>query len=138
MICCCSLGMPMPVSATEKAITWSAWLSMRLDGRQPSVTGRTRSTTLPWSVNLKALERRFLSTCCTRRGSVSMARGRPGSASISNSSPLAWATWRKVRSQNSSMAPSSTSSSAIAMVPDSILLRSRMSLMSRSRSEPPA
>ena len=61
---------------------------------------RALSETEPRSVNLKALESRFLSTCCSRLVSVWIAGGSAGSSSTSNCSPLRSATWRKVLSTN--------------------------------------
>ena len=55
--------------------------------------------TRPRSVNLKALESRFLRTCCSRFGVRDDPLGADvGSISIANSSFFASATWRKVRS----------------------------------------
>ncbi len=56
----------MPVSATSKATTVGAPLSIGWSGFQPSETAETERRTPPWSVNLKALERRFFSTCWRR------------------------------------------------------------------------
>ena len=49
----------MPVSVTEKARTDLARLSVSFSTFQPSVTEDTESETLPFSVNLEALERRL-------------------------------------------------------------------------------
>jgi hypothetical protein len=49
-------------------------------------------------VNLKALESKFLITCCRRLASVTIARGTVGSRRTENSRPFDSATWRKVRS----------------------------------------
>ncbi len=72
----------MPVSITEKAITLRARRSVELSSvRRSGSTSRTRRT-LPWSVNLKALASRFLSTCWSRCGSVRMYAGERGESSI--------------------------------------------------------
>ena len=83
MICCLSGGMPMPVSVTENASTLSLELS-DLVVRIPAVVGRLHACkrTWPWCVNLKALESRFLMTCCSRLASVMIDRGSSGSSSI--------------------------------------------------------
>ena len=52
----------MPVSVTDSAIC-------------PSPDRRIASSTLPLSVNLNALDRRFLRTCSRRCTSVSIVRG---------------------------------------------------------------
>ncbi|PYQ53845.1 MAG: hypothetical protein DMF78_07955 [Acidobacteria bacterium] len=57
-----------------------------------------RSVTSPFSVNLKALARRFLSTCCRRLLSVCMALDSAGSVSTLKPRPRDSATWRKLRS----------------------------------------
>ena len=86
----------MPVSLTENATTALAALSSSCSGFQPPLASVARSETEPRSVNLKALESRFLSTCCSRLVSVWIAGGSAGSTSTSNSRPLRSATWRKV------------------------------------------
>ena len=63
-----SVGMPIPVSVTLIATTPSAESSFGL--LQPLVTGATVNSTLPFSVNLKALLSRLLRICCRRWGSV--------------------------------------------------------------------
>ena len=50
---------------------------LALKATDPEVAGAMRRETLPCSVNLKALDRRFLSTCCSRRASVRMVGGSP-------------------------------------------------------------
>ncbi len=136
MTACLSRGMPMPVSDTENAITVLAALSSSCSGFQPSVATSIRRVTRPRSVNLNALESRFLSTCCRRRPSVWIAAGRPGTGSTSNCSPLMSAIWRKVPSTNLRSSANVTAPTSICIVPDSILDRSRMSLIRSSRSEP--
>ncbi len=69
MSCCFSAGMPMPVSDTVKAMTVSAWSSRGAGRVHPLRAGAIPSRTEPFSVNLKALERRFFSTCSRRRRS---------------------------------------------------------------------
>ena len=76
-----------------------ARLSASLIGRSSRRSAvRTSSDTTPCSVNLKALESRFLITCCRRLTSVWIVGGRDGSSSMVKSSAFASATRRKVRS----------------------------------------
>ncbi len=98
MICCFSGEIPIPVSVTETARTERARFKDSIWGPQPSLTGSTRSVTRPRSVNLKALESRFLMTCWKRVESVKIERGRSRATSMPKPTPLASATWRKVRS----------------------------------------
>ena len=98
MICCLSGWIPMPVSRTEKESTILARLSVSISWLQPLETGWMSSATVPFSVNLKALDRRFLRTCCRRLASVCIAAGRPLCSSRMKLRPLFSATWRKVRS----------------------------------------
>ncbi len=87
----------MPVSATENAITDFDRLSSMLPELQPLVALSMVSRTEPCSVNLSALESRFLSTCCRRLASVCMISD-PSElpSSIVKSRPLPSATCRKV------------------------------------------
>ena len=94
------------------------------------------TVTLPRSVNLKAFESRFLRTWCNRVPSVTMERGRDESSAIAKASPFSSATARKVRSRASRTSAKATSAASTDVVPDSILERSRMSLISVSRSTP--
>ena len=71
----------MPVSRTEKATTAPAAFRISCSGFHPPVASEALSETEPRSVNLKALERRFLSTCCSRLVSVWSAGGSAGSTS---------------------------------------------------------
>ena len=66
----------MPVSDTSKAMTPGDWLSTGCSELQPPTAAVTVSRTPPCSVNLKALDSRFLSTCCRRLESVVMLRAR--------------------------------------------------------------
>ena len=66
--------MPTPVSSTANSSTASARDSASLANWRPSATP-IRSLTPPDSVNLNAFESRFLSTCCSRCSSVSIAGG---------------------------------------------------------------
>jgi hypothetical protein len=68
--------MPMPVSRTLTASTASALASSSRPGLQPPRASSNRSSTSPVSVNLKALESRFLRTCRSRCGSVTIVEGR--------------------------------------------------------------
>ena len=67
---CLSGEMPMPVSVTSSAITIGALSSTVCPGVQPSCATLAASRTLPSSVNLNALDSRFLRICCRRLGSV--------------------------------------------------------------------
>ena len=136
MICCFSAGMPIPVSVTANPMTERARPRVGCSALQPLVAGKMRRVTEPDSVNLKALASRFFSTCCRRLASVCMPRGRPGSTSIVKSTPRWSATWRKLRSTYSVRSAKLRSPTSTETVPDSILLRSRMSLMRISRSVP--
>ena len=62
----------------------------------------TLSRTPPCAVNLKALDSRFLSTCCSRLESVVMLRPRCGSISTSKDSCRFSASWRNGRATASS------------------------------------
>ena len=76
MIFCFSSGMPMPVSDTSNATTAGDWLRTGCSGLQPPTAAVTDSRTPPCSVNLKAFDSRFFSTCCRRLESVVMLRPR--------------------------------------------------------------
>ena len=73
MMRCFSGAIPIPVSVTENAITLFALFNTGCVPLQPVVTRLRRSRTRPCSVNFKAFDRRFLSTCCSRLASVRMA-----------------------------------------------------------------
>ncbi len=88
----------MPVSWTEKASTVFARLSVSLSELHPSITGVIERETLPFSVNLKAFESRFLRICWSRLASVWIVFGRSIARSTSKSSFLVSAKWRKARS----------------------------------------
>ena len=115
-------------------------LRWSLVGLQPLSARSTFSVTWPSSVNLKALESRFLITCCRRLSSVYIdARQAPGRARPRSRASCPAATWRKVRSTWSRRLGEATSRRCPAVtVPDSILDRSRMSLIRPSRSVPAA
>ncbi len=98
MICCLSVGMPMPVSETAKARMALALRRLSLSGYAPALAGEIRSDTRPCRVNLKAFESRFLITCWSRLASVSMVSGTSGSTLTTNSRLFDSATWRNVRS----------------------------------------
>ena len=53
----------MPLSLTEKAMTWPALPSCSLPGLQPASARETLNSTPPEAVNLKAFDSRFLITC---------------------------------------------------------------------------
>ena len=95
-----SAGMPMPVSVTENATTRlgpaRAPGGRRSSRRSPA---RSRRSTCPLSVNLKALDSRFRSTCWSRLASVEIDRGRlVGRARRPGRGPWSRATGRNVRS----------------------------------------
>ena len=135
-IFCFSTGMPTPVSVTSKATTELAWLSAMLSERQPVCAGTTRSRTLPWAVNFSAFDSRFFRICCRRLESVTMLRPRLASIWTSNDRPCDSAWWRNGRATVSSTLEKKISSASTVTVPDSILLRSRMSLIRFRRSVP--
>src|SRR5581483_8230340 len=137
-IFCLSSAIPTPVSVTRNAITVSARSSVSWPCDQPDLTGSIFSVTPPCSVNLNALPRRFLRICCSRIGSVRSVGGRLCARSISKPSPLSCATCRKLRSIRSRTSPNAISLRFSVIIPDSIFDRSRMSLMSVSRSTPDA
>src|SRR5688572_18485603 len=91
--------------------------------------------TPPCSVNLKALDNRFFRICCRRLESVIMLRSSRGSTWVSKVSLRLSASWRNGRATMSSRLLKNTSSASTETVPDSILDRSRMSVMRLSRSE---
>ena len=100
---------------------------------------RRRRRTLPCSVNLKALESRFFSTCmqALRVGAECRPEHADPNVHVMNASLRASASWRKLRSMVSrSVANGESSLDSTVTVPDSIFDRSRMSLMRFSRSVP--
>ena len=98
-------------------------------------TAAMLSCTPPCSVNLKAFDSRFFSTCCRRLQSVVMLRS-VGSTCTSNDRPRLSASWRNGRVTVSCRLGSKISSASTDTVPDSIFDRSRMSLIRLSRSVP--
>ncbi len=136
MIFCFSSGMPMPVSETSKATTVGAWRKVGCSGLHPPVAAEMLRRTPPWAVNLKAFDSRFLSTCCRRLESVIMLRSRFGSTCTSKDRRRLSASWRNGRTTMSCKLLKKTSSASTETVPDSILERSRMSLIRLSRSVP--
>ena len=93
---CLSAGMPMPVSVTEKAITFGGRRAP--GGPAPAVAAARCQRTCPCSVNLNALDSRFLQHLLEALRVGDRVRGRSGVDSTANSSPFCSATWRKVRS----------------------------------------
>ncbi len=138
MMRCFSSGIPIPLSRTEKASTCPALFRWSFSGLQPPCTRSTLNRTWPAAVNLKALDNRFLITCCSRLSSVYIDAGRSGARSMRNSSFLSCAICAKVRSIWSRRPAKLVSPMSRVTVPDSILDRSRMSLIRPSRSEPAA
>ena len=104
----------------------------------PAARWRPKPTrcTPPCSVNLNALDNRFLSTCCRRFESVTRLRVRCGSDCTSKLSRRFSASCRNGRATMSSRLAKKTSSASTETVPDSIFDRSRMSLIRFSRSVP--
>ncbi len=76
----------MPVSETSKDMTLPALDNVGWSGFQPEWAADTVNFMPPCSVNLKALESKFLRICCSRFESVKMLRSRCGSSSRSNDS----------------------------------------------------
>src|SRR6266568_1147776 len=99
-----SLEMPMPVSATDRAITSGASRSRGLAKRAPGGAGAARSATEPRSVNLKALDSRFFSTCSTRCSSVTIEDGVPSGISTVKARDCCSAIGRKVCSRSAQRA----------------------------------
>ena len=112
----------MPVSETEKAQT------------EPSCSAETRRATDPFSVNLKALDSRFFRICWTRCSSVGIVSGSQVSTSTEKFSSCWLAMGRKVCSRSRHRALRRTGRMAMSIFPASTLERSRMSLISASRS----
>ena len=77
----------MPVSETSKATTDAALLENRMVVAPTAGRDRHDSCTPPCSVNLKALDSRFFSTCCRRLESVTRLRVRCGSVCTSKAQP---------------------------------------------------
>ena len=119
-VACLSPGMPMPVS-----VTWN-WSMVH---RCPRETSRTSSSTCPRSVNLIALATRFAMTCCRRTLSPTMAAGTSGWMSYKSSRPF----WSALTASGLSIWPTSSRSEngidSSSSLRDSILEKSRMSLM---------
>ena len=91
----------------------------------------------PCSVNLKAFESRFFSTCCSRFGSVSIVGGSCRSSVDARSPGPCSSRPRGSRARRSACSSAnSTGLASTSIVPDSIFDRSRISLISSSRSEP--
>ena len=130
MIFCFSAGMPMPVSATSKATTLCAWLRTGCVEVQPPGAAETLSCTPPRSVNLKAFDSRFLSTCCRRLESVVRLRAeRWIEIDLERQLPAFPPRGGTGGATASSRLEKKISSASTVTVPDSIFDRSRMSLM---------
>ena len=132
----CSDGTPMPVSVTLKATTVSASFSVGVVNSMSDGGWCTESRTLPTSVNFRALDSRFLSTCCRRSSSVTIVSGSSGSSSTISSKPCCSASGPKFFPTYSHTPESTTGAGRTSIFPASTLDRSRMSLISDSRSEP--
>ena len=115
-------GMPMPVSRTAKATS-------------PS-TRPTCRVTPPVAVNFTALASRLRSTCWSRWVSVMIVDGTLGPISTASVRPFSSACGPSACSRSPSSSASTTGPATSSARPASIFERSRMSSMSRSRSEP--
>lgn len=127
-------GMPIPVSLTRKATTGPPRTTP--PGTSSSGAGSTASSTPPRSVNFTAFDSRLRSTCRSRESSVSRSAGAPGAVTTVNSSPFWLVMGRKVASTYSMSWRRVTRSGETSIFPASTFDRSRMSLISCSRSEP--
>ncbi len=105
-------------------------------GTSSSTAGSTRSSTLPCSVNLTALDSRLRSTWRSRESSVNRSAGAPGAVVTVKSRLFCVVMGRKVASTYSMSCRRGTSSGATSIFPASTFDRSRMSLISWSRSDP--
>ena len=135
--CCLSRAMPMPVSATEKPTTPPPRNASFMK-RVPGLARCTRRVTDPRAVNLRAFASRFLRTCCNRCGSVWMCVGRSTSTSVLNVRSFCSASGRNDRSTKSERSDSATSRGSTGILPASTFDKSRISLISVSRSPPDA
>ncbi|MCW0416355.1 hypothetical protein NB689_002109 [Xanthomonas sacchari] len=115
----------MPVSRTENS-------SLSLPGSAPG-KARTDSTTSPCSVNLMALPTRLISTWFRRSASPCSQRQPGGSGSTIISTGLALVAEVISAAMFSSSSLRSNGADSRSMRPDSILEKSRMSLMISSR-----
>ncbi len=134
MVSSCCSGIPIPVSFTRKATT--APPRTTPSGTSSSAAGSTRSSTPPCSVNFTALDSRLRRICRSRESSVSRSAGAPAAVVTVNSRLLCAVMGRKVASTYSISCFSGTRSGVTSILPASTLDRSRMSLISWSRSEP--
>ncbi len=124
---------PMPESSIENAITES----LSFNGFSWPASGlKICSLTLPFSVNLKAFDKRFLRIWFKRCISVSINSGRSSCSSTSNFRFLASDIGLNVDSANAMISLKLTGITSAAITPDSILERSRISLINWIRSSP--
>ncbi len=134
--------MPIPVSVTENTATGSfpgpsAQVAVLAPVPVPStLVAATWSFTRPRSVNLTALESRFPSTWRSRCRSVTSSVGADAATETSKSRPFSAVSGRNVAWMSSISAASVNRSARTSIRPASTFDRSRMSLMSCSRSEP--
>ncbi len=127
----------MPVSDTENAITWLARSQLLVVGRPAALAALAiENETEPWCVNLNALESRFLMICCSRLTSVTSDFGSGCSMSIAEVEVLGLGEVAEAPLDERCRSSMRTSLTSTATVPDSIFDRSRMSLISISRSLP--
>ena len=128
-------AIPIPVSVTENATIGSS-PETGASGDPGIDAARTRRVTWPASVNLTALESRLPSTWRSRCRSVTSSVGAEGSIETSKSSPFSAVSGPNVVCRSSTSAFSANRSAWMSIRPASTFDRSRMSLMSCSRSEP--
>ncbi len=121
--------MPIPVSDTEKARPAPAPGTCE-------VSRRIRSCTRPCWVNLTALDSRLCSTCRSRCRSVTTSAGTSGADATANSSLFSAASGSNTVRRSSASDPSANGSGCTSSLPASTRDRSRMSLISSSRSDP--
>ena len=115
----------MPLSRTSNATDDGAWRA-------------TCSATLPWSVNLIALDSRFFRICSSRCGSVSIVAGASAATSTSRRKPLPAASGSNMERRPSASGASGVVSGRTSSLPASTFAMSRMSLIRASRSLPAA
>ncbi len=124
----------MPVSFTRNATT--APPRTTPSGTSSSAAGSMLSSTPPCSVNFTAFDRRLRSTWRSRESSVRRSAGAPGAVVTVNSRLFCVVMGRNVASTYSMSWRSVTRSGVTSILPASTLERSRMSLISWSRSDP--
>ena len=138
MICCLSGGdADAGIGHRERDHVGRAVQILVVRGSSPRRPARSRSVTWPWCVNLKAFDSRFFRTCCRRFASVDIDFGR---SRIEADEEVEVLRFGDVAESALDIALQLVEHAGRrrrpATVPDSIFDRSRMSLMSISRSLP--